>query len=909
MENDKSKAMRIPQIILAFFTVAVFAFFILGEMLLPEENPSDSGECQKVHKDWVQELEDGTLVPVQVPGNCEAEHGEWVTISTEIPKYEEKVCYCFRSLQQDFKIYVGDELRKEYSTIDTQLFGKTSTIAYVFVEVNPEDAGKRIRLEFMSDSSYAGVIGDLYVGQKTDVWHELITTYVASIVLAVFMLLLGVSVVVLSVMLRIIYKKKIDLLYLGVAIMLASTWLISESKLRQFVLPNATMGMYMGFFMIMLLPYPFLAYINSVQKGRYQKAYTIVGVWSLVNFIVCTTLQVFEIKDFFETMLCSHLVLGATIILILTTILIDIRKKQVSEYRLVAVGLAGFLFSGLWELALSYMVSSRYNGMALCVGLVFLLMMAGLKSGKELIYVEKEKQLAIAESKSKAQFLASMSHEIRTPINTVIGMNEMILRECQDEVITEYAQYIDSSSQMLLGLINDILDFSKIEAGKVQFVENDYYLSSVLQDVVLGIKVRAEEKGLQMNLVIDEEMPQMLNGDEIRIKQILNNLLSNAVKYTEEGKVTFTAKGVWENERFFLDISVEDTGIGIRKEDLDKLFDSFMRLEIQKTRNIEGTGLGLSITKKLVDSMQGTMEVTSEHGKGSRFSVRIPQKVVDATAMGKLGQAKKNARKLDAEEAHLLLPDARILVVDDNQMNLKVMKALLKRTQIQVDVANGGNECLKMTKDQVYDLILMDHMMPEPDGVQTLHLIRADKENVNQNTEIIVLTANAIAGVEEEYRKHGFSDYLTKPVDSRRLEDMLGKFLKRKKPEVVSEPEVVSVQEETRKREINIDREEGLRFCGGDEEFYKEILEEYYNMGQEYLEKLPEHLKQKNWKEYAIMAHSIKSNSKTIGAVEFAERALQHELAAKEENETFLLEDHETFMQEYQEMIEYVKNM
>ncbi len=907
MKKNNHMAMRIVQMILAFLTVAVFVFFIWGEMVLPEENQTESGKCQKVHKDWVQETKDGRLVPVTLPGNCEAEYGEWVSISTEIPKYEEKMCYCFRSLQHDFKIYVGDELRKEYSTIDTQLFGKTSTIAYVFVEVMPEDAGKRIRLDFMSDSSYASVIGELYIGQKADVWHYLITTYGASVILAIFMLLLGISVVGLSVLLRVIYKKKIDLAYLGVAIMLASTWLISESKLRQFFLPNATMAMYMGFFMIMLLPFPFLGYINIVQKGRFQRAYMVVVVWSLINFIVCTTLQIFEIKDFFETMLSSHLVLGATIILILTTIMIDMRKKRLAEYRLVAVGLAGFLISGLWELALAYVMSSRYNGMALCVGLVFLLAMAGLKSGKDLISVEKEKQLAIAASKSKAQFLASMSHEIRTPINTVIGMNEMILRESQDDTITEYAQYINSSSRMLLGLINDVLDFSKIEAGKIQFVENDYYSSSMLSDVVLGIKVRAEEKGLRMNLAIDEKIPQMLRGDEIRIKQVLNNLLSNAVKYTEQGSITFSAQGVWEQEQFYLDIAVEDTGIGIREEDLDKLFESFLRLELKKNRNIEGSGLGLSITKKLVDNMQGTMKVTSEYGKGSCFSVRIPQIVVNAIPMGKLGHKKMMSTRDGKAESYLRMPDARILVVDDNQMNLKVMKALLKRTQIQVDVASGGNECLQMTKNQIYDLILMDHMMPEPDGVQTLHSIRGDANNVNQETEIIVLTANAVEGAAEEYKNYGFSDYLTKPVDSRRLEDMLGKFLKRKKAEAVSETEVVSVPEE--KKEIVIDREEGLRFCGGDEEFYKEILEEYYNMGQGYLEKLPEHLKQKNWKEYSIIAHSIKSNSKTIGAVEFAERALQHEMAAKEENETFLIEDHETFMQEYQEMIEYVKNM
>ncbi len=397
---------------------------------------------------------------------------------------------------------------------------------------------------------------------------------------------------------------------------------------------------------------------------------------------------------------------------------------------------------------------------------------------KDMLEAEKEKQIAIAASESKAKFLANMSHEIRTPINTVIGMNEMILRENHDEAIQEYAFNIKSASEMLLGLINDVLDFSKIEAGKLQIIENDYQVSDMLKDAILGIESRVKQKNLELITEIDDDIPSVLYGDEIRIKQILNNLLSNAVKYTEKGKITFSAKGINDENGFSLRLSVTDTGIGIKKEDMERLFESFLRLEREKNRYIEGTGLGLNITKQLVDNMNGKISVESEHGKGSCFTVYIPQTVIDKTTIRELNLQNKNDVNENHKESNFLYaPHAKVLVVDDNKMNLVVIQKLLKRSQIQLECANSGLECLSMTKSKKYDLILMDHMMPEPDGIQTLHLIREDKDNMNKETNVIVLTANAIAGIEDVYLKEGFVGYLSKPVVVDRLESILSKYL------------------------------------------------------------------------------------------------------------------------------------
>lgn len=396
---------------------------------------------------------------------------------------------------------------------------------------------------------------------------------------------------------------------------------------------------------------------------------------------------------------------------------------------------------------------------------------------KDMLQAEKEKQIAIAESESKAKFLASMSHEIRTPINTVMGMNEMILRENKDETIREYAYNIKSASQMLLALVNDILDISKMDAGKLRIVESDYRVATMLDEVILAIEAMVKQKNLQLKLDIEESLPSVLKGDAMRIKQVLNNLLTNAAKYTKEGSITLCVKGVRREDAFYLIMSVTDTGIGIRKEDMERLFERFLRLELDKNRYIEGTGLGLNIAKQLIDNMNGRIDVTSEYGKGSCFSVELPQTIIDDTPMGSLQHTLKNKMQTEDKKNYFQASQAKILVVDDNKMNLTVMKALLKRSKVQVECAGGGNECLQMTKSKKYDLILMDHMMPQPDGIETLHLMQKDEENPNRDTTVIVITANAIPGIEEGYLKEGFAGYLSKPVIADKLEEMLTRFL------------------------------------------------------------------------------------------------------------------------------------
>lgn len=783
MQKRKNYLMNVLQCILAMLMVVSILYFILGELLMPSEKMYMANNCRSYNTGWVQVLPDGTTESVKVPGECDIKSGEVLVIEKELSEIHQDTWICIRSSQQDIRIYVDDELREEYTTKKTRRFGKNSVSVYVFIPISETDNGKAIRMEIVSISPYSGYINDIYEGDRADIWKHFVSLYMPGTLIALFMMLLSLAVVCYSGIIRYFYKRRMEIIYLGSGLLIASLWLICESRLRQILLPNSSIASDVGFFMVMLLPYPFLTYINIIQKRRYQILYMLIALASIINFMLGTLLQVMNIMDFSETMIVSHVIIIVLIVSLFVTVFLDVKNGCIKDYPEVAVGLVGLMCAGLYEIYFVYDKSSSYNGIVLCIGLVFLLLTAGLKTGRDMLMIEKEKQMAVVANDSKAKFLASMSHEIRTPINTVIGMNEMILRENKDASVQEYAFNIQNASRMLLELINDVLDFSKIEAGKLELTENPYHLSSVLNDVLMGAKIRAESKRLEFHLEIDKELPSVLNGDEVRIKQILNNLLSNAIKYTEKGSVTFSVHGVEERNGFSLVISVTDTGRGIHKEEMEQLFDSFQRLEMKKNRYIEGTGLGLSITKQLVMQMHGSIEVQSEYGKGSSFKVYLPQEIVESEAMGDLEQTYKNAKE-DAgtsqkgETQYLYAPNSSVLVVDDNKMNLTVVKALLKRSEIQLDFATSGTECLELTKNKKYDLILMDHMMPEPDGVETLHLLREEKENPNQDTIVIVLTANAIAGAADEYIKEGFEDYLSKPVTGIELEEKLLKYLK-----------------------------------------------------------------------------------------------------------------------------------
>ena len=417
------------------------------------------------------------------------------------------------------------------------------------------------------------------------------------------------------------------------------------------------------------------------------------------------------------------------------------------------------------------------------------------KQAYETRVLKLEKEAADQANRSKSFFLAEMSHEIRTPINAVLGMNEMILRECDrsgEELspgapeeafrnISGYAANIENAGNNLLSIINDILDFTKIETGRMEITEGDYELSSLLSDVSNMVSFRAREKGLAFETDADPALPDALRGDKVRVRQVITNLLSNAVKYTEKGGIQLQIRSLEQEyaagDVITLEIVVRDTGIGIREEDLEKLFNKFQRVNLEQTGTVEGTGLGLAITHDLLSLMGGSVTVESEYGKGSAFTVLLPQKVVSPEPLGSVRPADTpGAPGVKRIRESFRAPDARVLIVDDTRMNLEVTAGLLKKTALRTDTAQSGQEALDLLQANAYDVVLMDQRMPGMDGTEVLHRLRA-MASPNDRTPVVCMTADAVIGARERYVAEGFTDYLPKPVTGEVLERTLLKYL------------------------------------------------------------------------------------------------------------------------------------
>lgn len=525
---------------------------------------------------------------------------------------------------------------------------------------------------------------------------------------------------------------------------------------------------------------------------------------------------------------------------------------------------------------------------------------------------KRSQQEAETANMAKSSFLANMSHEIRTPINAILGMNEMILREEKDPAIRGYAGNIQASGNSLLSIVSDVLDISKIESGKLEIIPVDYEVNSLISDCCNMAAGRAKAKELELLVECADNVPMKLCGDETHIRQIIMNLLTNAVKYTEKGTVKLIVSGRFTDGGFVLKVDVSDTGIGIAEENLPQLFTQFQRFDLQRNRNIEGTGLGLSIVKRLCDLMSGTITARSVLGSGSTFTVELPQKVVDSTPCG--GVNLNYSAGAEHEYHHSFeAPEAKILAVDDLPVNLLVIANLLKETRIKIDTAGSGRECMDKCSQQKYDLILMDHMMPEMDGVLTFEKLHGDKSSPNFETPVIMLTANALAGMREQYMDVGFADYVSKAVRGAKLEEAIRRNL----PESLIKPASPEIPAEAVSTEpsgfadicgavpeLNVNA--ALQYCCGSAELLNDLLHDFTE--NDHFSDLKAAFEEKRWEDYRRHAHSLKSTSLMIGLTGLSERARASELALKGGCTEFAELNHDSLIEEYSALLGKIKD-
>lgn len=538
------------------------------------------------------------------------------------------------------------------------------------------------------------------------------------------------------------------------------------------------------------------------------------------------------------------------------------------------------------------------------------------------VRLKQKAEEAEAAANSKSAFLANISHEIRTPLNAILGMNELVLRESRQPHIKEYAMYIKNSGKSLLTIISDILDLSKIESGKVYLVNENYSLSSLVEDVERSIQKRIMEKGLELKIYVEPELHENLKGDEVRIKQIIMNLLTNAVKYTEKGEVRLYITGTVVDNKQDLTIEVSDTGIGMRSEDMDKLFTNFERLDLKRNRSVEGTGLGLPITKNLLVAMGGDITVSSVYGEGSTFTATVGQEIVNEEQIG--DYRKKYKEKLHHEVRYhesFHAEDARILVVDDNEVNLKIVVGLAKNTKLQIDTALSAAEGLKLIRQHSYQLLLIDHMMPEMDGIEMLQHVKTMDGGIYKDIPAVAITANALSGAKQTYLDAGFCGYLSKPIDPERFEQIIKDNLPQEyvtecgdgNGDTATEGQETDGTSDPKQEEEwsipGIDIAKALSYIGGSRELYISLLQTYLDGSEERIRKLEECKNKEDIFNYDITIHGLKGISASIGADSMAIAAAGLEEACKDPQTamTYIQMNHDQVVSRYRELLEQIK--
>lgn len=713
---------------------------------------------------------------------------------------------CFRVRAKEVYIYVNDILWEKKVFPENRIAYGKSVYMFYQIPVKGLNPGDKITMEFIHEDTGNFVVQFLSLGNRYSIVSYVISKCGIVVMIIGFSLLLVLFTILIyysSVMLGKIDGYK-SLWWLIGFVLAGITYLLTDCGILELWLHKSILLYWTSAMAFMFMPIPLIMYIK---KNFFPelKRYNILLAINHLLLIGCVIEFITRAFDLMSAYIYVYIIILLASILGLVGFITG--KKEQDKMVLFGFGVIGIAdLVGLIaylrgdSVGVSKVLSSSLFLFGLCMVVSTVIANSKISKQKNEAMMEilaREKEAAESANEQKTRFLTHMSHEIRTPLNAVLGMNELIMRETKDENVRKYSYNIQNAGKTLLGLINDVLDFSRIDTGKMEIIESDYSVSSMVHDVVSMVRDRIENKGLEFRIDVNSETPDYLFGDEIRIKQVLINLLTNSAKYTESGWVQIK---IWHEEiedaeilnteaqstneqdtrkRILLFMEVRDSGIGIKEDELPKLFCDFERLDQLKNRSIEGSGLGLNITAGLVRIMNGEIYVESEYGTGSRFWVEIPQRVMNSTPIGDYNSRIRQAEpSLDDDElAFITFPGKKVLTIDDNEMNLEVIASILEMMEMDVERASSGGEALGMIETQEYDIIITDDMMPGMSGTELMQIVKGRPECINVNTPMVVLTANAISGVIDEYIRKGFQGYLSKPIDIEQLQKILRRYL------------------------------------------------------------------------------------------------------------------------------------
>ena len=904
------KYARVNKCFFGVLAIATLIFFIYGQSLLEHTHLFDA-YCNYYDGEFTYVTGSGKTGTLHRQESVDIPAGESITLTTVLPEItrDDYAIYFATAITCD--IYIDGEYRTGLDLENSMVPGHNAKSIWFPVELSKEDSGKELTLVRVQTYSENGYLGNIRVGNDFGLITAVIQENKVMIFLAVSLISACLIILTLCVIYKFRMQRHFSLFYLILGVLSIAAWAILDSFAYPFLFGTFVIAGAVEFMLTMLTPMPFIIYLNTIQKQKYQAVFNILGTYNILLFLVFNFLHFSNIIDFRRTLTQMNISLLPIILVGLGTVFHDIIISKNHEYISLGIGFTCFVVMSIAELIHVNIPAHRNDGVFLCFGLIVLLICAIVHELILIANLRDETIKASESNKAKSEFLANMSHEIRTPINAIMGMNELIMREPINDTVMDYSQTIKSASESLLDIINDILDLSKIEQGKLEIIEEDYNLPELLDLTEKVIRVKAAEKNLSFNVFVDENLPTKLYGDSKRIRETMINILNNAVKYTHEGSVEFRVfPETAMDGTFYLCYSVKDTGIGIKETDREKLFNSFERLEEGKNKNIEGTGLGLAITNKLVNLMDGQMTFSSVYGKGTTFIIKFPQKIVDSAPIGDLNDylsahISENANNIKP----FICPEAKILVVDDNVVNLKVATGLLSVTHAQVYTCKSGFEMLELIKNNKYDMILLDHMMPEIDGVETLNKSKSIEDNMSYGAPVIALTANAIKGAKEIYIGYGFTDYLSKPMHGNDLFAMMRKYLPdfyikeiEDAPQNITDANsgsdtsignlTVDTDSKATPAGTLINKEAALVNFGGMEDFYDETLALYRDVMPEKISDLERFYSEKDIDQYRIAVHAMKSSSRSLGADSLADLSLSLENACKESDLDFINDNH-----------------